>query len=164
MRMIWAFLALPFIEIALFVLVGQAVGVWGVLGLVLLSTLAGVLVMRDQGARALGDLRRPMNGLSDPAEPMARGALAMIAGMLLFVPGFFTSALGLLLLIPAVRGLVLARMSARVTMTGFGFDGRSQGAGDALRPDIIDADFTEIDPDARPLPRSTEKRSGWTEQ
>ncbi len=56
------------------------------------------------------DLRRSLNELRDPTEPLAHGAMILFAGALLLTPGFFTDAVGLLLLIPPVRlgGLFLS--------------------------------------------------------
>ena len=63
--------------------------------------------MRWQGMRALDRLRASLEAGGDPVGPIAHGALILVAGMLLIMPGFFTDALGLLLLIPAVRAQLI---------------------------------------------------------
>ncbi|WP_199262277.1 FxsA family protein [Paracoccus binzhouensis] len=128
MWLLLPFVILPIVEIALFIQVGSAIGVLPVIALVLGSAVAGAAVMRRQGARAALDLQRAMQDFRDPGRPMAHGALVMIAGLLMVVPGLFTSALGLLLLIPPVRSLILRQMAARVQVSGSGFSYR-QGHG-----------------------------------
>ena len=143
-----AFLALPLIEIGLFVEIGRWLGLWPTLALVLASTVAGILVIRAQGALTVARMR---SGLGDPATPVARAALSFLAGLLLIVPGFLTSAAGLLLLVPPVQDLALRRMSARVTMRG-------PGPREPHRPIVIDAEYHEVSPDDPPR----RPPSGWT--
>lgn len=147
-----AFVALPLIEIALFVTVGGAIGLWPTLAIVIGTAFAGVALMRRQGARTLAGLKRDLDGLRDPAEPIVHGALILLAGALLVAPGFFTDTLGLLLLVPPLRGAIVARMARHVIVAGFAGHPRRGG------PDIIDGEFHEIEPGALP-PRGP---SGWT--
>lgn len=128
MWLLLPFVILPIVEIALFIQVGGVIGVLPTIALVLASAVAGAAVMRHQGARAALDVQRAMQEFRDPGRPMAHGALVMIAGLLMVVPGLFTSALGLLLLIPAVRSLILRQMASRVQVSGSGFSYR-QGYG-----------------------------------
>ena len=117
-----------------------------------------------EGARALEDLRRSLNELSDPSRPLAHGAMILVAGVLLLTPGFFTDALGLLLLIPGVRNWVMTRLASRVTVARFEMGGGPFPPGGADRrrphdPDVIDAEeIDEITP--RTPPR--DGPSGWT--
>ncbi|MGG6498523.1 UNVERIFIED_CONTAM: FxsA family protein, partial [Bacteroidetes bacterium 56_B9] len=71
---------------------------------------------------AMRDVQRAMAEFRDPTAPLAHGALVMMAGMLLILPGFLTDALGLLLLVAPVRTLVLRGMGrqVRVRRAGFG--------------------------------------------
>lgn len=157
-----AFLAVPVIEIALFIRVGGLIGLWPTLALVVLGTLAGALVVRSQGTRTQTELRRAMAGLGDPAEPLAHGAMILLAGLLLMLPGFFTDACGLVLLIPQVRSAVLRWLSGRVRVSGFTTRSGAFADSSFVRrdtgPGVIDGDFHEIDPTNLP-PRGP---SGWT--
>ena len=163
-----AFVAVPLIEIALFLKVGGLIGLWPTLGLVLLTALAGTALVHREGRRALADLRNSFNEMRDPAEPLAHGAMILLAGLLLLTPGFFTDTLGLLLLVPAVRIAVMRQVSTRVSVTHFGMAGGTRAPRrDPHRPDVIDGDFQEIDPDSAP-PRNSPGApprgpSGWTQ-
>lgn len=144
MRIFAAFLIWPLVEIALFVLIGGQVGVWPVLIWVALSALLGILVMRLTAARQALALRDGLQAVRDPARLAAAGILSMVAGVLLILPGFLTDAVGLVLLLPPVQALVARYAEARVTVI------RPQRTGD-----IIDGDYTEVEP-------RTVQPSGWT--
>jgi UPF0716 protein FxsA len=170
-----AFLMVPLIEIGLFIQVGGAIGLWPTLGIVVLTAILGTSLVRSQGRLALSQMRNSFQTLSDPAEPLAHGAMILFAGALLLTPGFFTDAIGFALLLPPVRMAVYRYLSKKVTvaqfqmgpgtMQGRQYPGQSSGqspggqAGqNANTGDIIDGDFEEVapkNPNAKP--------SGWVE-
>lgn len=157
--------ALPLIEIALFITVGGWIGLWPTLGLVLASCVAGSAVLRANGLRVMGELQRTADAGGDPRGPLAHGALIMLAGVLLLIPGFFTDAIALLLLVPPVRGLLIgwgaARTTARMTVRASRFGGRRRGGpARPAPPEIIEAEYEVLDGDDGPRPRG---KSGWTE-
>ena len=142
------FLGVPIIEIALFVTVGSWIGLWGTLAIVLGTGVLGLSVIRGQGLRAATDIRREANMLQNPARPLADGVLVALAGVLLVLPGFLTDTLGLLLLLPPMRRLVMAAVSLKMMrMVQTRFHDRS---------DTIDADYAVLPPDEVPRP------SDWT--
>ncbi|MBA84136.1 FxsA family protein [Thalassobius sp. S69A] len=157
MWLLIAFIAVPIIEIALFIQVGGAIGTWPTLGIVILTAILGTSLMRAQGRLAMGNLQRSFAELDDPTEPLAHGAMVLISGVLLLTPGFFTDAMGFALLIPAVRSAVFHYLRKRVKVQSF-----SMGAGPMHQPradsDTIDGEFYEIDPGNR----TTHRPSGWT--
>ncbi len=130
------FLALPLIEIAGFVLVGQRIGVGATLGLTVLTAGVGLYALRFQGL-SLPARARETFGRGEPpvAEALIELARAF-GGLLLLIPGFFTDLLGVLLLVPPVRlGAIylLLRYLARR----------------ARRPDsetVIDVTYTDVTP------------------
>lgn len=151
-----AFLSVPLIEIGLFIQVGGWIGLWPTLGIVVLTAILGTWLVRREGLRALSDLRRSMEELRDPATPLAHGAMILFAGALLLTPGFFTDTIGFLLLLPAVRAAVLREIAKRVRVAKFTYGPTPRTAENGS--DIIDGEFTELDPSKRP----THKPSGWT--
>ncbi|KIN62834.1 FxsA protein [Sulfitobacter noctilucicola] len=157
MWLLIAFIAVPLIEIALFIQVGGAIGLWPTLAIVLITAFLGTFLVRTQGAMALGQLRNSFSELNDPTEPLVHGAMILFAGALLLTPGFFTDALGFALLIPAVRQSAYRAIRARVNIQSFGAPGAGQQR-PTSRPDIIEGEFHEID-DNEPRTRGT---SGWT--
>ncbi len=149
MRLFLLFLLIPLIEIALFIQVGGLIGLWFTLLIVILTAVAGTILIRSQGAAVLMQLRETMNDLRDPTEPLAHGAMVLFAGALLLTPGFFTDALGLSLMIPGVRGRIFGFIRNRITVQEFQY-------GTGQRPDdtIIDAEYEDLDSPKGP--------SGWT--
>lgn len=156
MYLFLAFLLVPLIEIALFIQIGGAIGLWPTLAIVILTAVLGTWLVRTQGLMAMGQLRNSFSELKDPSEPLAHGAMILIAGALLLTPGFFTDAVGFLLLTPPVRMAVYRYVRARVNVQHF-----EMGPGPnprAARDDIIDGEFEEVkprDPKAGP--------SGWSQ-
>jgi UPF0716 protein FxsA len=132
MWIILAILALPLVEIALFVTVGGWMGLWLTLAWVLATGMAGVLLLRRLAVSgAVRGRREFVEGFrgrlaENPLSPIAHQALTGVAAVLLILPGFFTDALGLLLLLPPVRVLLiglLARRMQGVTVVSRSFGG-----------------------------------------
>ncbi|WGW04577.1 FxsA family protein [Tropicibacter oceani] len=161
-----AFLAVPLIEIALFIQVGGLIGLWPTLVVVILTAILGTWLVKQQGRMAIGQLQSSFSDLQDPSEPLAHGAMILIAGALLLTPGFFTDAVGFALLAPPVRMAVFAWARKRVTVARFemGPDPRHP-AGPGRDPhaprgpsDVIEGEFTEL-PDGK---NPNHPGSGWT--
>lgn len=120
MWIILGILALPLVEIGLFVTLGASLGLWLTLAWVLLTGVTGVLILRSlavSGAfRGRQDFVEGFRGrmAEDPLSPIAHQALVGVAALLLILPGFFTDGLGLLLLVPPVRGLIIRLLASRV--------------------------------------------------
>ena len=101
-------------EIALFILVGKAIGVLATLGLVVAAIVAGVLILRSLGPKTVEKMRADIALRRVPARPIADGAATAVAAILLIVPGFLSDILGLLLLIPGVREGLWRWMASRI--------------------------------------------------
>lgn len=165
------FVALPLIEITLFITVGGAIGLWPTLAIVVGTALLGSWLLRRQGARALADVQRAFHEFGDPTVPLAHGALVLVAGVLLISPGFFTDTLGLLLLLPPMRDLLLRATGRRMmTRVSVGF---TVAPGEAAphrygRGVVIDGDYVEAPdpgprrPEAGPGRGGPRHPSGWT--
>ncbi len=160
------FIAVPLIEIGLFIQVGGAIGLWPTLGIVFATAVLGTWMMRVQGAMALNNLRNSFNALNDPTEPLAHGAMILFSGALLLTPGFFTDAVGFALLIPPVRSAVFRYLRSRVNVQSFtvntGFEDRTQTYRGPAGEDVIDGEFTEVNPDKAPTHPAVKGPSGWT--
>ena len=156
MYLFLAFLLVPIIEIALFIQVGGLIGLWPTLAIVVVTAVAGTWLVRTQGRLALARLAQSFNELRDPTEPLAHGAMILLAGVLLLTPGFFTDAIGLALMVPKVRTWVLKYLSTRVQVQSvrFGTPPRQPPSGPG---DVIDGEYEDVTPrrghDAGP--------SGW---
>ena len=153
MWLFFLFLGVPIIEIALFIQVGGWLGLWPTLAIVVLTAIAGTMMVRSQGAQALARLQSSFNELNDPTEPLAHGAMILFSGALLLTPGFFTDALGFALLVPAFRKYVMRQIGKRIQVSSV-VSGQAQWTTDA-GDTVIDGDY-EVQGDAPNPP------SGWT--
>ena len=106
-------LGLVLAEIAAFALAGQAIGVLGTLGLTVVSTLAGVLLLRRQGVATLSRVRADMDARRAPTRALAETAMLGLGAVLMILPGLVTSAIGLLLFLPPVRGMLWRAIGRR---------------------------------------------------
>jgi UPF0716 protein FxsA len=145
-------LALPFLEIAGFVIVGQQIGLLSTLALVVASGVLGVLLLRMQGFGLLSRVRAEVDAGRDPGRQLVNGVMMLAAGVLLLIPGFVTDLIGLLLLLPPVRGLVWRLLKDRLVVSAAGFGGfaRPGAAGRGRRGKTIDLDADEYSNDRRP--------------
>jgi UPF0716 protein FxsA len=154
-----AFLAVPLIEITLFIQIGGVIGLGWTLFTVVVTAIFGTILVRNQGALALGQVRSSFNEMRDPTEPLAHGAMILFSGALLLTPGFFTDFIGFLLLVPAVRKAAFQAIAARVKVQSVHSGPRAPHRHPSARSDVIDGEYTEVrQDDAAP-----KKPSGWTE-
>jgi UPF0716 protein FxsA len=85
----------------------------------------------------------------NPLGQIAENALLVMAGFLLILPGFLTDTLGLMLLVPPVRQLLIRSVAARARAHGSGQFGGARRSG----PDVIDGEFFEVEQDQPEIPR-----------
>lgn len=147
------FLIIPTIEIALYIEVGDLIGVWPTVGLTFLTAIAGSIMLRWQG---LSTLRRVQDSLARNEMPLGealQGVLLLLAGLLLLIPGFFTDTIGLLLFITPLRALLALLLLRQLEKRG-GFTMRGTmgpGAAGVRRPGqgggpTIDGDYHDVTP------------------
>ncbi len=153
-----AFLTVPLIEIALFIQIGGAIGLWPTLAIVVLTAILGTWLVRAQGIMAIDNLRNSFSQLNDPTEPLAHGAMILFSGALLLTPGFFTDAVGFALLMPPVRAAVYRWLRRKVEVRHFEMGQAPQPRDRPARDDVIDGDFVEVPPKKSP----NHPGSGWT--
>ncbi|MEO5805362.1 FxsA family protein [Devosia sp.] len=113
---ILGFLLLPIFEIALFIKVGQAIGLFPTLALVILAAVAGAMLLRHQGLAVLNQLRSNVNSGRMPARTVADAMMIGLAALFLVLPGFFSDAVAILLLLPPVRGWIYQGLASRVVV------------------------------------------------
>lgn len=100
------FVVVPIIELFVIIQVGGALGVLPTVGLLVLGSILGSVLMRSQGRATWRRFREATVAGKVPAREVLDGALVIFGGALLLTPGFVTDALGLLLLLPPTRAVV----------------------------------------------------------
>ena len=110
--------AWPLAEIAGFVLVGRALGLWATLGLVIGTALLGAILLRSQGTQILREISTESREGRVPGRTLVDGAMIVVAGILLLLPGFITDIIGLALFVPSVRRLLWSLIGRRIVVVG----------------------------------------------
>lgn len=155
------FIAVPIVEIALFIQVGGLIGLWPTLAIVVVTALLGTFLVKRQGLAEIARLQGSLNNLNDPTRPLAHGAMILAAGLLLLTPGFFTDATGFLLLIPGVRDAVMRWVRARIEVKSFTV-GQRPGGPVPARDDVVEGDYVEVPRQDGSPDRPSGRPSGWT--
>jgi UPF0716 protein FxsA len=109
------FLAVPFVEIYVILQVGHVVGLLPTLALLIVISTAGAALVKREGLGVWRRAQERMEMGEVPGRELVDGVLVLVAGALLFTPGFVTDALGILLLLPPVRAGVRAIATRRLT-------------------------------------------------
>lgn len=145
-------LALPFLEIAGFIVVGSKIGVLATLALVILSIFLGVFLLRLQGFGLIQKIREETAAGRTPKRELVHGVMLLFAAFLLIIPGFITDIIGLLLFIPAVRDIGWRFISDRVVVVNSGNRRSSRTSRSQIKDKVI-----ELDPEdysSKPDPNS----------
>ncbi|MGK5740649.1 FxsA family protein [Micromonospora sp. URMC 103] len=103
-----ALLVTVVLELAVFVLVGRAVGFGAALLLVFAVSLLGLVLLRREGMRAWRGFRAAAQAGQPPGRQVTDGLVGLLGALLLAVPGLVTGVVGLLLMVPPVRALARA--------------------------------------------------------
>ncbi len=103
------FIGVPLIEIYLLIKVGAVIGAVPAIALTVLCSLLGTWLVRRQGFSVLMRVRETLARNEVPALELLDGALLLVAGLFLLLPGFLTDIIGFLLLIPPLRRWVIRR-------------------------------------------------------
>lgn len=101
-------IVLPFLELQILWKIGEVLGVFPTLGLLVLSALVGSAIIRRQGLRLAGDLHGRIRAKEHPGENLLRAGITVMAGVFLIVPGVLSDLAGLVILIPPVRNWLAA--------------------------------------------------------
>jgi UPF0716 protein FxsA len=108
------FVVVPFIEIWGILTVGSWIGAWPTMLVIVLTALAGSLLLKREGLHTLTRARSKIDAGEIPIHEILEGLLLAVAGALLLTPGFFTDFVGLFLLLPPGRALLIRELSKRV--------------------------------------------------
>ncbi|WP_026959517.1 MULTISPECIES: FxsA family protein [Aliagarivorans] len=133
---------LSYAEIYVLIAVGAKVGAFSTIALTLLTAIVGGSLVRSQGLQTAFAAQNAMNRGEAPAQQMLEGLMLIIAGVLLFMPGFITDSVGMLLLIPALRGAAAQRLIVKGYMQSVRFRRPPGGGSDS---DVYEGEFERKD-------------------
>jgi UPF0716 protein FxsA len=107
------FIVVPIAELAVLIQVGQAIGVWWTIALLVADAILGSMLARSQGQAVWRRFNEALQAGRAPAREVMDGALVLFGGALLLTPGFLSDILGIVLLLPPTRALVRAILVRR---------------------------------------------------
>jgi UPF0716 protein FxsA len=114
MRLFLIFVIVPLMEILLLIEIGSRIGTLNTILIIVLTGMLGAYLMRQQGFAILGNIRGDLSQGRMPTGELINGALVLVGGILLLTPGFFTDAVGFVLLIPTTRGFVRKKIQVLI--------------------------------------------------
>ncbi len=133
-----AFLVVPFVELFVLIQVGQVVGVWWTILIVVVISVLGSWLVKREGWAAWRRITSRVQTGEVPGDELVDGGLILFAGALLLTPGFVTDVAAVLLLLPpsraVVRRVALKRLVAKAAIVRHGPGGRGGPSG----PGVID--------------------------
>lgn len=109
-----AFIVVPVVEIAVFIQVGERMGVWSTIGVVILTAIIGTAMLRQQGLSVLFRIQENLQANRIPVQELFDGVCLVLAGAFLLTPGFVTDTIGFLLFIPPFRQWLAGEIGKRV--------------------------------------------------
>lgn len=144
-------LIIPIAEIAGFIVIGDLIGLWPTLAMIVVTAIGGSILLRIQGFGILNRIQTEVQANHVPARDLVHGVMIMIAGVLLLTPGFITDALGFLLFVPAFRDVGWAFVKSRIKVVSPAGPGAGRRA---YRSDDGTIDLDEDDYQREPDPNS----------
>lgn len=140
------FIIVPIVEIILFIIVGDRIGLLATIGVVVLTAIIGTFLIRHQGIATIKKAQESLKENILPVNEAFDGLCILIAGALLLTPGFFTDAIGFSLFIPSLRIFfkqILSQVITNFRQSGKIYD-RNEDKFKKANENIIDVEFENI--------------------
>ncbi len=113
-RLLILFTVVPLIELALLIKLGNLIGLWPTILIVIATGVLGAALARSQGTRAVGAIRAELAQGRAPTENLINGLLILVGGVVLLTPGLLTDLLGFSLLVPFTRDWFKKELRSRL--------------------------------------------------
>jgi len=126
-------ISIPIIEIYLFIKVGSYIGAFSTISLILITAIIGIIYARYEGFNTLRSGMSQLVKNQIPFYEIISGAALTFAALLLILPGFATDLMGLILIFPPTRKLILKNFSKKYTSKN------------QKKKDYIDGEFEDKD-------------------
>ena len=126
-------ISIPLIEIYLFIKIGSNIGAFNTVSLILITAIVGIIYARYEGFNTLRSGMSQLIKNELPVYEIISGATLAFAALLLILPGFATDLMGLILIFPPTRKLILKNFSKKYTSKN------------QKKKDYIDGEFEDKD-------------------
>lgn len=132
-------IGIPMIEIYVMIQVGSEIGAFPTIALAIFTAIVGIWLVRHQGFGLLMRVREMTDRGEVPALEVLDGALLLVAGLFLLLPGFLTDTIGFVLLIPPLRQWIVGRYVRVIPVRPGAHTGGEEG------PRVIEGDYRRED-------------------
>ena len=146
LAMLALFIGVPLLEIYVLIQIGQVIGPWWTIALLVADSVLGTWLIRREGGRAWRALRTALQSGRMPGRELADGALILIGGTLMLSPGFVTDAFGLVMILPFTRPFarrVLTAVVGRRLLAASTGPGQRNRPGRVVRGEVLDDRWDE---------------------
>ena len=137
------FITVPILELFVILQIGDLIGPWWTILILVADSVIGSILMRSQGRAVWRRFNDTLAAGRPPAREVIDGVLIIFGGALLLTPGFVTDGVGLLFLLPPTRAVLRGLLVRR-------FAGRMIASATTRRPGRagydVEGQATEIDP------------------
>jgi|TARA_B100000530_G_C15880483_1_gene457227 UPF0716 protein FxsA len=123
-------IAVPLIEIYLFIKIGSQIGAFNTISLILITAVLGVIYARYEGFNTLKSGIRQLMNNEVPIYEIISGAALTFAALLLILPGFATDFFGILIIFPITRKIFLKKFKKKYTKN---------------KKNLIDGEYEDLD-------------------
>jgi len=141
------FILVPIAELAVLIQVGQLIGVWWTIALLLADAVIGTLLWRSQGRAAWRRFNVAVAEGRVPHREVIDGVLVIFGGALLLTPGFITDVFGALFLLPPTRAVLRRLLVRRATLRVMGATVPGRAPSPNGRPQDVEGTAVDVDPD-----------------
>ena len=128
-------ISIPLIEVYLFIKIGSQIGAFNTISLIFITAFIGVIYARYEGFNTLKSGMSQLVKNELPIYEIISGAALTFAALLLILPGFATDLIGLLIIFPPTRKLLLKKVSVKYSKNN------------QTKQDFINGEFEDIDED-----------------
>ena len=129
-------LGIPLIEIYLFIKVGSEIGALNTILLILMTAVVGIWYARYEGFNTLRSGMSQLVKNELPLYEIVSGAAIAFAALLLILPGFATDIIGILLVFPVTRKIILSKYSKNYS---------SKGKNNVKKKNYIEGEYEDIE-------------------
>lgn len=142
-----AFIVVPIVELFVIIQVGQVIGPWYTIAILIGVSVAGAWLVKREGRATWRRFREATGQARVPAVEVVDGALVLVGGTLLLTPGFLSDVVGLALVFPPTRAvanrMIRSRVRGRFGLGGVPPAGRRRQPG-APPPPPLDVEVVDV--------------------
>ncbi len=113
-RLLILFTVVPLVELTLLIKLGNVIGLWPTIFIVIATGVLGAALARSQGTQVISAIRAEVAEGRPPTESLINGLLVLVGGVVLLTPGLLTDLLGFSFLIPFTRSWFKKKLQSRL--------------------------------------------------